>query len=811
MSIAFQAVPDTVHRSTVARFGGPFEPLSLAVPPQPLTSFVGRERELAAAAALLRERAVRLLTVTGPGGVGKTRLAMRLAGDLAPDFADGVAFVPLATVSDPGLVVDAIAQVLGTRDTGGAAPLDRLRFALGGKGVLLVLDNFEQVAAAAPEVAQLLAVCPGLKLLVTSRVPLHVVGEQEYPLAPLAVTPEHENPSRHSEAVALFEQRARAVRPGFALRDDNAADVAAICARLDGLPLAIELAAARSKVLSPSALLARLSDPLAVLKDGPRDQPTRLQTMRNAIAWSYELLTPEEQTLFRRLSVFAGGFSLAAAEAVAAGPVGPPGPPAEVPACVPSSVLDGLTSLVDKSLVWGADGPDGEPRFGMLETVREFAAERLEGGDDAREVRRRHAAWCLALAVDAEPPTMGPLDGAKLDVVEAELANLRAALAWLDATGETAAAVRLAAALGSFWHLRGRLTEGRERLERALARGGDLPADVRAKALFFAGWLAIFTADNPHAVARLTESQALFRDLADREGVVATMIALGGAAEYRGAEDEAWVRYGEALAQARDLGNARLIAWALVNVADAAYRRGEIDQAADLAGEALAVAESAGDRVLRSPALGLAAQAELERGDPARAARLCHECLAVSQALGFRSGVAFGLVGLAGVAAAEGLPERAARLLGAADAVLRALGMPVSFNHEQQRRTRAAARSALGEAAFAAAWDAGRTMAPDAVLAEAAAVLPATASPAPAPRPSGSGREGALSHRELEVLRLLVAGQTDREIGAALFISPRTAQGHVAHIFEKLGVSTRTAAVAAALRAGLVGEPATSP
>ncbi len=374
--------------------------------------------------------------------------------------------------------------------------------------------------------------------------------------------------------------------------------------------------------------------------------------------------------------------------------------------------------MADKSLIWGGEDARGEPRFGMLETVREFAIELLDESGEGDEMRRRHAAWCLDLAISAEPACLGPFDGGKLDLLETEFPNLRAAIGWLEESGDFASALQLVASLGAFWYLRGRFGEGRERLAGLLAAGNDAPADVRAKGLLFAGWLGIFNADNSHAFEWLTEGLALYQRLADEEGVIATTIVLGGAAEYRKDDDEAWDRYAEALTRSRDLGHQRLIVWSLVNLTDAAFRRGDIDRCAALAEEALERADALQDQVLRGSALGLAAQAALARNDLDRAEHRSQECLSLSRAHGYQSGIAFALVGLAGVAVARGHAARAARLLGAASAVLEAVGIPMAFNHEQQRRTHAAARGALTEPEFAAAWDTGRTTPIDDLLAE---------------------------------------------------------------------------------------------
>ncbi|MDP9369096.1 MAG: NB-ARC domain-containing protein [Chloroflexota bacterium] len=497
-------------------------------PPVLLTSFVGREREVKQAAVLLRRGDVRLVTLTGPGGVGKTRIALKIAKDVAAVFRDGVAFVSLAAITDPDLVAPVVAQALSIHQAGDRPLVEHLASVLRERHLLLLLDNFEQIVDAAALVTNILAACPSLTVLVTSRTTLRVSGEHVFPVSPLALPDPEEGATAEvvgrAEAVRLFLTRAAAVRPGLALTDENASLVADICRRLDGLPLAVELAAARSNVLPPVALLARLGQRLPLLTGGPRDAPARLRTMRDAIAWSHGLLSPEEQVLFGRLAVFTGGFTMEAAQAVAGDAV---------------QVLDGVSSLVSASLLRQEEGLDGEPRFAMLETIREYGLERLEAQGDAEAAHRAHATWFLRLAEQAEPHIPGPHQAAWGDLLEVDLPNLRAGLEWLEEAGDTERLVRLAGSLIWFWYMRDRLDEGRAWLGRALSMSTGVPNTARAKVLVGMAFLAYHQGNVDQAVLLGEEGLVVSRASDHAPGIALSLYLLGLTAEDAGRYDEA--------------------------------------------------------------------------------------------------------------------------------------------------------------------------------------------------------------------------------------------------------------------------------
>lgn len=681
--------------------------------PRPSTPLIGRDDEAAVAYRLLRLPGLRLLTLTGPGGIGKSRLAIRVAEVLSRDFTDGVAFIGLAALRDPALVAVVTARAVGIRATGSQSLLERLLSYLRPKRQLLVLDNFEHLLAAATLVAELLEHCPDVRILVTSRAPLLLSGEHEYAVPPLALPDQGHRPGtlrpEQYAAVQLFVARAQAVRPEFVLTDRSGAAVAEICRRLDGLPLAIELAAAHVRLLPPEALLARLQPRLDLLIGGTRDQPARHRSLRTALAWSYDLLTPTERRLFRHLSVFIGGCTLDAATAVTGGE----DPPLAVFAC--------MESLIVQSLVRQEVNARGEPRFLLLETIREFGWEQLAADGALDAVHTKHAAYYLALAEEAEP--VSSFQPAWLRTLETEIDNLRAAARWYSQCGNTEAALRLAAALWPLWVMGGHVAEGQRLLRDVLERqtGGAYPA-ARGHALFSAALLAYFQQDHQEARRLYEESIVLRRQLHDRSGLAAALSYLSLVAREQGNCAEARRLCGETLVIYEELADANGVAMAVCRLAEIDHIEGDYVAARLGYERSLDFYRQHGNSPFLAWSLHHLGRLALDQGDYAATRDWLTQALAVRWEEREALGLLHSLAALAGLAAAAGQPVRALRLAGAATALSAATGAVLQPTERRSMERRLdPARRALGPDAAATASAAGRALPLEEAIAEALA------------------------------------------------------------------------------------------
>jgi len=662
--------------------------------PTPATPLIGRRLEVAAVSALLRGEC-RLLTLTGPGGSGKTRLALEVASELLSDFADGAFFVDLAAVGEPELVASTIGHALAIPEREGEVGAT-LEQSLHERRLLLLLDNFEHLSDAAPLVSKLLAAAPHLKVLVTSRSVLRLYGEHEYGVPPLPLP----NPAQarnlealaHNDAVALFVARARAAKPDFRLSAVNAGPVAEICIALDGLPLALELAAARSKLLPPETILDRLERRLELLTEGPRDVDARQQTLRATVDWSYRLLEPTEQMLFARLAVFAGGATLDALEVVC------------------RADLDALSSLVEKSLLRRDEAEAHEPRFGALETIREFALELLEAGGEAEQLRQRHADYYRELVERAEAELRSGRESssvyARLDL---DLDNFRAALSYLERAGGWDTMLGLAGSLKLFWRVRGHLAEGRRWLERALAHAGPQPTAARAKALEAAGAVASRQGDYTAAKSYWQQGLEAWRELREDAGVARCLGDLASVVDIEGDAEQAISLYEQSAELFRGLGLDFELATVVSNLGDCLTSQGRLDAAAKLFEEAVELCRASGrEEQLVISLFNLGRVATLQdRTTPA--AELFEQALAGARRLGYTEMIAYCLKGLAEVQAVEGEAERAARLLGLSDRLFDELGARVeAIERETHIRAVEALKRRLGEVAFEAAYREGR-------------------------------------------------------------------------------------------------------
>src|SRR5215203_2705100 len=789
----------TTRRLTDKIAAGEFPPLlpSLANPPQegsletakhnlpaPRTSFVGRDQEMVEVKRMLAM--TRLLTLTGAGGSGKTRLALEVAWDLAGVYQDGVWLVELAPLTDEALVPQMVAEILGVHEQPNRQPADTLVDALEAKELLLVLDNCEHlVEACASLVDALLAGCPRLKVLATSRESLGVAGETVWVLSSLSVPhtdrlPETGELTRY-DAVRLFVDRARLRLPDFDLTSANGRAVAEVCRKLEGIPLAIELATARMGTLALEEVAHRLEDSLGLLTAGPRTAEPRQRTMRATLQWSHGLLSEPERVLFRRLSVFAGGWTLEASEAVGSDGI------------EENDVLDLLGRLVEKSLVVAEATEGGRVRYRMLEPVRQYAQEKLKEGGEEEAAQRRHAEYFLAFAEEAEPGLKGAQEGEWLKRLEREHDNLRAALSWALESGKVELGLRLGGALGEFWYVRGHYGEGRRWLEAALLAQGDTPsAPARAKALFQAGYIASGQGDYKSSVSFGEESLALYRRLGDRASSATALYTLGVLAIYRNEWERASTLTEDAIALQREMNDRVGVVRSLLILASVTLAQHDYERAMALYEESLALAQEIEDDFAIALSLLIGALASLGQGDHRQTRALSQESLKLSQQLGMAFGIASYLLTAACLAGAEGQPVLSARLWGAAEALVEEVGRILSPGELHVYAPFIdAARSQLDEARWEAALAEGRAMSTDEVVEYALSKEDAATAAPRLPEQQSVEEPPSLTRREREVAALVAQGYTNRQIATGLFVSERTVETHVANVLRKLNVHSR--------------------
>jgi predicted ATPase/class 3 adenylate cyclase/DNA-binding CsgD family transcriptional regulator len=762
--------------------------------PSHLTSFIGREREMAEVKRLLAT--ARLVTLTGAGGAGKTRLALHVAASVLDGYPGGVWFVELAALTDAVLVPKTVASVLDVPEQPGRPMVETLVDALRAKTLLLVLDNCEHLLPACATLSErLLLACPSVKILATSREALDIPGEAVRPVPPLSL-PDPRNPPplehlRRYEAVRLFVERAALIHPGFRLTPDNASAIAQVVTRLDGIPLAIELAAARAKVLTVEQIASRLDDRFRLLTGGGRTTLERHQTLRATMDWSYQLLAEKERAVFRRMAVFAGGGTLEAVESVCAGD-----------GVENHAVFDLVAQLVDKSLVV-AETQGQEARYRLLETTREYGREKLDEAGETGVVRTRHRDWCLALAEHAEPKVRGPDQKIWLDRLEMEYDNLRAALGWCGNTSEGAeVGLRLATALMRFWEHRGYYVEGRAWLGTMLARGEAASPLLRIRALNGAGILAYRQGDYEQVLTLCTEGLRVSEQHGDARGGGEALHFLAHIMQARGDYARATEMMERSLALRRAAGDTVGVANSTDCLGEIARSKGDYERAAALTQQALALYTEIGHARGAAHIFHNLAYVRLHQGSPKDAAALFRESLIRARDVKSTRDMLMGVAGLAAARTEDMQPKRVARLLGAVDALLTTAGIHLEpAEHVDFEQTAASVRARLGDEAFASAWRSGRAMTLDEAVDDA--LVPAAA----VPEPALGTTPDPLTPREREVAALVAQGLSNRAIASRLVIAERTAEGHVQSILNKLGFNSRAQVAAWAVAHGLHTAP----